>query len=152
MACLFISTIPRPGDNLTVLLRKWLQAVGVTPGCFDNGEWMLLAQLVTHYGGVARPGDSIPDLWRKILRALGDDTCHCGDWAFNSVQRILAILNPGAFQTGDSFNNLVRKILEGVNAAPVPPIDSCCLLLETNGFDLLLETNDNCLALESCPI
>lgn len=148
MACSYPDTTPRPGDNLTVLLRKWLQAVGAPAGCFDEGEWLLLARLVVHYGGVARPGDSIPDLWRKILQALGDDTCHCGDWAFNSVQRILAILNPGAFRTGDSFNNLVRKILEGVNGA----IAGCCLLLESNGFDLELETNANCLALESCTV
>lgn len=147
MACSYTDTTPRPGDNLTVLLRKWLQAVGEPAGCFDEGEWLLLARLVVHYGGVARPGDSIPDLWSKLLRALGDDTCHCGDWAFNSVQRILGILNPGSFRTGDSFNNLVRKILEGVNTET--PITDCCLLLESGG-ELLLESF-GCLQLESCP-
>lgn len=149
MPCLYSDTIPRPGDNLTVLLRKWLQAVGAPAGCFDTGEWILLAQLVTHYGGVPRPGDSIPDLWRKILRALGDDSCYCGDWAFNTVQRILAIINPGAFRAGDLFNDLVRKILEGVNGGVVPPDAECCLLLESVGV-LLLES-EGCLELESCP-
>lgn len=147
MPCSYTDTTPRPGDNLTVLLRKWLQAVGAPAGCFDEGEWLLLARLVVHYGGVARPGDSIPDLWSKLLRALGDDSCHCGDWAFNSVQRILDILNPGSFRTGDSFNNLVRKILEGVNTET--PITDCCLLLESGG-ELLLESF-GCLQLESCP-
>lgn len=123
MPCSYSSTAPAQGDSVVVLLRKWLQAVGATPGCPDEREYSLVWELALHYGGIPRPGDTLPDLWRKVLRALGDDGCHCGDWQSNTIQRILEILSPGSFRPGDSISELLRKILEEINATPV----ECCL-------------------------
>jgi hypothetical protein len=122
MACSYSSTVPRPGDSVVVLLRKWLQSVGAGFDCPDEREYNLVWELVEHYGGTPRPGDTLPELWQKVLRALGDNTCHCGDWQWNAIKRILDILSPGSFSPGDSISDLLRKILEAVNVTPVPPL------------------------------
>lgn len=146
MPCSYTSTEPAQGDSVAVLLRKWLQAVGATPGCPDEREYNLVWELVEFYGGTPRSGDTLPDLWRKVLRALGDNGCHCGDWQINTIQRILAILSPGSFRPGDSISELLRKILEAVNDAA----DGCCLLL-MDGGSLDLISFPGCLELISCP-
>lgn len=122
MPCSYSLTAPAQGDSVVVLLRKWLQAVGATPGCPDEREYNLVWELVEFYGGTPRPGDSLPDLWRKVLRALDDNTCHCGDWQHNTIQRILEILSPGTFRPGDSIYQLLWRILEAVNTVVV----TCC--------------------------
>lgn len=118
--CAYSDTVPRPGDDVVVLLRKLLQALGETWDCGDR-EWQLVAALLTHYGGTPRPGDSVPDLWAKLLRALGDDACHCGDWQWDSMRRVLLALDATAFRAGDSHYNLLWKMLVAANETPVPP-------------------------------
>lgn len=147
MACLFISTIPRPGDNLTTLLRKWLQAVDAPAGCLDDGEWMLLSRLVSFYGGTPRPGDTIADLWRKIRVALGSTNCFCGDSAWDSARRILDILNPGSFRVGDSIYNILFKIVQFVSEEE--PINECCLEFIVGGPFGLIDSPE-CLELIDC--
>lgn len=149
MPCSYSSTDPSPGDSIVVLLRKWLQAVGATPGCPDEREYHLLWELVEHYGGTPRPGDSLPDLWSKLLRALGDDACHCGDWQWNTMKRVLDILSPGTFRPGDSIYQLLWRILEAINATPVPPEECCLLLMDGGSLDLI--SFPGCLELISCP-
>lgn len=122
MACLYRTTRPSPGDSNNVLLRKWIQSVGAELGCPDEREWVLVAELVRHYGGIPRAGDTLPELWQALLRALGGVECHCGDWQFDSIRRILELLG-GIARPGDSISELLRKILESVNEIPVNP---CC--------------------------
>lgn len=151
MPCEFTSTEWRPGDNFTTMLAKWLQAVGEPLPCapVEGNEWLLLAALVVHFGGIPRPGDTQVDLWRKILRALGSEQCFCGDAEWDVMRRILDELSPGSFAPGDSRYILLRKILTAANNAPEPPIViTCCLALESSG-NLLLESG-GCLELESC--
>ena len=153
MPCEFTTTEWRPGDNFTTMLAKWLQAVGEPLPCAptSGGEWLLLAALVTHYGGTPRPGDTMVDLWRKLFFAIGGTGCFCGDSVWDIMRRILDIISPGSFAPGDSPYNLLRKILFAISGfTPVPPpVDGCCLLLES-GPELDLETASDCLALESC--
>jgi hypothetical protein len=102
-----------------VLLRKIVQATGEDFGCPDTSEWALVAALLESYGGTPRPGDTVPFLWEKIRRALGDTSCQCGNAEWNSIQRVLEIISPGSFRTGDSKYNLLWKLLEGINSGPV---------------------------------
>lgn len=131
MPCSYTLTEPAQGDSVAVLLRKWLQAVGATPGCPDEREYNLVWELVEFYGGTPRPGDTLPELWQKVLRALGDNACHCGDFQINTIQRILAILSPGSFRPGDSIAELLRRILSAINDTPPP---GCCLPIGDYGF------------------
>jgi hypothetical protein len=119
--CAYSDTVPRPGDDVVVLLRKLLQALGETWDCGDR-EWQLTASLLTHYGGTPRPGDSVPDLWAKLLRALGDDACHCGDWQWDSMRRVLLQLDSTAFRAGDSHYNILWKMLVAADSGPTPPV------------------------------
>jgi hypothetical protein len=92
--------------------------VGAEFGCPDEREYNLVWELVEHYGGTPRPGDTLPELWQKVLRALGDDACHCGDWQWNTIKRILDILSPGSFRPGDSIYNLLFRIVQAISAVP----------------------------------
>jgi hypothetical protein len=132
MSCAYRSTVPSPGDDVVVLLRKWLQAVGASFGCPDEREYNLVWKLVEHYGGTPRPGDTLPELWQKVLRALGDNTCHCGDWEWNTLKRILDILSPGSFNPGDSIYQLLRKILDAVNSGVTPVV--CATMNDWGGL------------------
>jgi hypothetical protein len=149
MACSYSSTVPRPGDSVVVLLRKWLQSVGAEFGFPDEKEYNLYWELVQHNGGTPRPGDTLPELWQKVLRALGDNTCHCGDWQWNTIKRILDILSPGSFRPGDSIYNLLFRIVQAVSSV-VPPVVVCCLDLEDSADVLDLEDLPGCLELEQC--
>lgn len=109
-----------------------------------------------------RPGDSPFNLSFKILVNLTADDCKCGDSIFQLWIKILDSIRQGcdlpnlprfAFRPGDSLNDLFRKVLfvlETCSVVPVPPVISCCLLLESNGLALCLESTDDCLELESC--
>lgn len=109
-----------------------------------------------------RPGDSAFNLSFKLLVNLTADNCRCGDSIFQLWIRILDSLRVGcdlpnvprfAFRPGDSLNDLLRKVLfvlETCAVVPVPPVINCCLLLESNSDDLLLESVEECLELESC--
>lgn len=125
-ACLFNSTAPSLGDSTVALLNKWLQAVGGVQSCGAPSEWFSLAALVTAYGGQPSSGDTIADLWEKIRIALGDTSCRCGDNAWQSARRILDILSPGSLRPGDSLYNILWRILQAINATPVPPVNPCC--------------------------
>lgn len=126
-SCIFNSTAPSLGDSTVALLNKWLQSVGGVSDCGSQSEWFSLAMLVTAYGGQPSSGDTIADLWEKIRIAVGDDTCRCGDNAWQSARRILDTLSPGSFRPGDSLYNILWRILQAVNATPVPPpVNPCC--------------------------
>lgn len=108
-----------------------------------------------------RPGDSAFNLSFKTLVNLTSDDCRCGDSIFQLWQRILNSLREGcalpnipqyAFRPGDSLNDLLRKVLGVLETCAVVPVPDCCccLLLESNGVGLCLESADDCLTSESC--
>lgn len=143
-------TACRCGDSSYDFLRKILHVSRLDAGLPDLPTYEF------------RPGDSDFNLTFKSLIVLTSDDCRCGDSIFNLWRRILESLRLGcdlpnaaefSFRPGDSINDLLRKILSVLNNCDVEPpvIVGCCLLLESNGFDLLLESIDECLELESCP-
>lgn len=110
-----------PGDDLVVLLKKLVQALGEEWHCHD-GEWQLVATILEHFGGTPVQGDTIPVLWQKIRIAIGDESCHCGDWEWDSIRRVIDQFLTDSFRAGDSLYNLVLKFLNEVNGGVNPPV------------------------------
>lgn len=119
MSCTYSSTLPSQGDEVVVLLKKLVQAWGGTVECHDN-EWILVSKLAALVGATPAQGDSLMLLWEKIRRALGDETCRCGNSEWNSIQLVLEALTPGAFSPGDSKYNLLWKLLANNQTPPGP--------------------------------
>lgn len=140
----------RCGDSSFDYLRKIVHVTRLDAGLPDFSVYEF------------RPGDSVFNLSFKTLVNLTADDCRCGDSIFQLWQRILNSLRAGcdlpntpqySFRPGDSLNDLLRKVLSVLadcDVVPVPPVINCCLLLESNGEPLLLESGNGCLELESC--
>lgn len=140
----------RCGDGPYDYLRKIVHVTRLDAGLPDFSAYEF------------RPGDSAFNLSFKTLVNLTADDCRCGDSIFQLWQRILESLRVAcdlpntpefAFRPGDSLNDLLRKVLSvlaNCDVVPVPPVINCCLLLESNGDDLFLESVEECLELESC--
>lgn len=141
-------TACRCGDSSYDYLRKIVHVTRLDAGLPDLPVYEF------------RPGDSAFNLSFKTLVNLSFDNCRCGDSIFQLWIRILDSLRQGcdlpnvpqfSFRPGDSLNDLLRKVLLVLNTCAVePPVVNCCLLLESNGDDLFLESIDECLELESC--
>lgn len=141
----------RTGDNEYNIASKLLRFLGGSPRPSDTFE-NLFRKIVTALGGVSQPSDMLFDSLLKIERILDPvDSCNvCGDLEFDLLRKILEFLRPGAFRFGDSRWDLLRKILLYAAGFIPGPTDNCCLLLESDGSDLLLEVAPGCLQLESC--
>lgn len=124
-----------PGDDLAVLLKKLVQALGEEWHCHD-GEWQLVATILRHFGGTPSQGDTIPVLWQKIRIAIGDEACHCGDWEWDSIRRVIDQFLTDSFRAGDSLYNLVLKFLTEVNGGVNPPVLDPPVITQT-GFNEL---------------
>jgi hypothetical protein len=122
MSCTLNTTDPVVGDDLVVLLKKIVQALGEEWHCHD-GEWQLVATILRHYGGTPSPGDSLMLLWQKIRIALGDVDCHCGDSEWQAMRRALDQLIADMFRVGDSKYNLAWAFLEALTGTPPVVLD-----------------------------
>lgn len=137
----------RVGDSQTILVAKMLRRLGGSPRPSDT-EITLWRKVLIALGGVSRPEDNLFDTLLKILRIVDPNNfCICGDNIYDLLRKILEALAPGSFRTGDSIYDIIRKILANI---VVTPGDNCCLLLESDGSELLLEVAPGCLQLESC--
>lgn len=137
----------RTGDNEYNLVTKLLRKIGGTPRPSDT-ENNLWAKILSQLGGSPRLSDGLFDLLLKILNILDPNHfCTCGDNITDLLRGIVRALG-GVPRPGDTIFDLINRILAII--VVVPPGDNCCLLLESDGSDLLLEVAPGCLQLESC--